>query len=326
MLPTAATHFLSPGLLQQTSVIRSVPASNNPLSSSASPKTLLDILLFNYRRLLNNPLHLVLSARLASPSSATEPEHSRRRSRRLLLLQLIEPTHTHSQLAMSNYTLPPLPSYSLEPLPPVVPGIPDKYLTLILPIIAYWGASLFFHCIDEWDLFPQYRLHTPAEVLKRNHVSRLEVFRDVVLQQIVQTIFGIALGLLEEDALVGKEEYDISVWAQRIRVAQKAIPTLIAVAGLDAHGIAKNMAVSHPVMANVLAGGQYQTLQKTALGMAPAFASWELSAAKLIYHVLYPALQFCFAIFVVDTWQYFWHRAMHLNKWLYSGFPLFCDR
>ena len=219
---------------------------------------------------------------------------------------------------MSNVTLPPLPSYTLEPLPPLVPGIPDKYLTLVLPIVAYWGVSLIFHWIDEWDLFPQYRLHTPAEVLKRNHVSRWEVFRDVVLQQIIQTIFGVFLGAIEEDALVGREDYDIAVWAQRLRIAQRALPGLLATAGLDAQGISKNMATGHPVLAGLLAGGQYDLYQPTSRGLAPGFANWEILAAKLIYHVLFPALQFGFAVFVVDTWQYFWHRAMHMNKWLYS--------
>lgn len=222
----------------------------------------------------------------------------------------------------SHSTLPPLPTYSLEALPPVVPGIPDKYLTLILPIVAYWVVSLFFHWIDEWDLFPQYRLHTPAEVLKRNHVSRWEVFRDVVVQQIVQTVFGVFLGMLDEDAMAGKEDYDIAVWAQRIRLAQRAAPSLLAVTGLDAKSIATGMAATKPTLAAVLAGGQYNLYQATAEGVLPAFASWEVFAAKAIYWYLMPAIQFGFAILVVDTWQYFLHRAMHMNKWLYSKFHL----
>jgi sphinganine C4-monooxygenase len=221
-------------------------------------------------------------------------------------------------MIMSNSTLPPLPSYSLTPLAPLVPGIPDKYLTLVLPIVAYWGVSLFFHCIDEWDLFPQYRLHTPAEVLKRNHVTRWEVLRDVVLQQIIQTIFGVFLGYLEEDAMIGREHYDISVWAQRIRMAQRSIPSLLAIVGMNAQGIAKNVAVAHPMLAASIAGGHYNLFQETSMGVAPAFAPWEMLAAKAVYWYGVPAVQFAFAILVVDTWQYFLHRAMHMNKWLYS--------
>lgn len=220
---------------------------------------------------------------------------------------------------MANATLPPLPSYTLQSLPPLVPGIPDKYLTLVLPIVAYWGVSLVFHWIDERDLFPQYRLHTPAEVLKRNHVSRWEVFRDVILQQIIQTAFGVVLGYFDDEAVIGREDHDIAVWAQRIRLAQRALPAVLAVIGLNAQGIANNLASSHPMLSGALNGGQYNVFQNIASGdVVPAFASWELLAAKVIYHAVIPSFQFILAIFIVDTWQYFWHRAMHMNKWLYS--------
>ena len=50
----------------------------------------------------------------------------------------------------------------------------------------------------------------------------------------------------------------------------------------------------------------------------PTFAVWEMLAAKAIYWVVIPVFQFGLAIIFVDTWQYFLHRAMHMNKWLYS--------
>ena len=49
-----------------------------------------------------------------------------------------------------------------------------------------------------------------------------------------------------------------------------------------------------------------------------SFAGWELALASAVYWVLVPLLQFGVAIVVVDTWQYFLHRAMHMNKLLYS--------
>ncbi|KAL9079463.1 MAG: hypothetical protein Q9157_001672 [Trypethelium eluteriae] len=222
-------------------------------------------------------------------------------------------------------TLPPLPNYTLSPLPPLVSPIPDAYLALALPIIAYWALSLFFHLIDLYDLFPAYRLHTPAEVLKRNHVSRWEVFRDVVLQQVIQTAVGLVLSWSDEDAVVGKEDYNIAVWAQRIRMAQSAIPPLLGMLGLDAQRLAKNMAGSAPTFAGALTGGQYpwltQTFTQNGIEIsAPAFAQWEILAAKGIYWVGIQAMQFVVAILIVDTWQYFWHRAMHMNKWLYTTF------
>ncbi|KAF2756809.1 hypothetical protein EJ05DRAFT_44428 [Pseudovirgaria hyperparasitica] len=225
----------------------------------------------------------------------------------------------------SPYELPPLPEYTLRPQPPVVSWIPDSYLTLILPIIGYWVVSLFFHFIDVYDLFPQYRLHTPVELLKRNHASRWDVLRDVILQQIIQTLFGLVLAQLDGESFYGKEEYDVSVWAQRIRIAQRVIPSALAFVGIDAIGLSIKVAASHKILAGVIAGGQYPWLSQleSVTGQstsAPAFASWELSVAHAIYYYVVPALQFLFAISFVDTWQYFLHRAMHMNKWLYTQF------
>ena len=185
---------------------------------------------------------------------------------------------------------------------------------------------MFFHWIDTKDYFPQYRLHTPAEVSKRNRVSRWEVIRDVLIQQVVQTAVGWVLGMTEPDDFFGKEQYDVAVWARRIRIAERSIPALLATVGLDAKGLAKNLGSSHPMLAGVLQGGQYPSLDKlSAAGTdstvgSTGFAGWELMLASAIYWVLVPALQFGVAILVVDTWQYFLHRAMHMNKWLYSTF------
>ena len=226
--------------------------------------------------------------------------------------------------AMDDFSsLPPLPEYHLTPLPSLLPPIPDKLLTLLLPIAAYWGLSMFFHWIDTKDYFPQYRLHTPAEVSKRNRVSRWEVVRDVLIQQVVQTAVGWVLGMTEPDDFFGKEQYDVAVWARRIRIAERSIPGLLTTVGLDAGGLAKNIRASHPMLAGALQGGRYPSLENmNAVGdyskSRPGFARWELILASAIYWVLIPALQFGLAIVVVDTWQYFLHRAMHMNKWLYS--------
>jgi sphinganine C4-monooxygenase len=218
--------------------------------------------------------------------------------------------------------LPPLPSYTLTPLKPLVPFIPDIWLSLILTFVAYWAVSLFFHFIDVYDIFPQYRLHTPAEILNRNHVSRYEVARDVIIQQAIQTVVGVSLGLTEPPEMVGKENYDIAVWATRLRIAQRALPQLLGLVGLNATAISKNLAGSHPMLAGALAGGRYPSLS---MGLdvvsgapIPAFASWEMFAASAIYWYIVPIIQFAAAIIFVDTWQYFLHRAMHMNKWLYS--------
>lgn len=221
----------------------------------------------------------------------------------------------------ANAMLPSLPAYTLESLPPLIPGVEDKYLTLALPILAYWILSLIFHYIDERDLFPQYRLHTPAEVLKRNHVSQYEVIRDVVIQQVLQTFFGLGLAYLEPEPLMGKDAFNVANWAQRLRLLQQALPRVLSLVGIDSLRLSEKVATSLPTFASALAGGHYPSLfTMTTGGSSSAFAPWEILVARWIYWIGIPAGQFLFAILIVDTWQYFLHRAMHMNKWLYSMF------
>ncbi|KAF2860218.1 C4-hydroxylase [Piedraia hortae CBS 480.64] len=209
-----------------------------------------------------------------------------------------------------NSSLPLLPRYSLTPLPPVIPGVADPILALALPVVAYWVVSLVFHAIDMWDLFPQYRLHTPAEVLKRNHVSRWEVLRDVVVQQIIQTAVGLALTYTESELMTGDEDYRVAVWAQRIRKSEQLIPGLLGFFGVDAAGLAEK--VGSEALSGALKGGVYSDQLD--------FAVWELVAAGFIYHWVITFFQFLLAMMIVDTWQYFLHRLMHTNKYLYTRF------
>ena len=182
---------------------------------------------------------------------------------------------------------------------------------------------MFFHWIDTLDYFPQYRLHTPAEVTKRNRVSRWEVVRSVVIQQIVQTAVGWILGMTEPDDFTGKENYDVAVWAQRIRISQSYLPKLLAMLGIDAVGVGKSLVSDVPMFAGAIMGGQYPDLRTVdgAGYSVPRFAGWEMTLAWMLYYVLVPMVQFILAIIVVDTWQYFLHRAMHMNRWLYSMLP-----
>ncbi|KAI9780627.1 MAG: hypothetical protein M1816_002788 [Peltula sp. TS41687] len=229
---------------------------------------------------------------------------------------------------MSNLTLsdlPPLAQYTLKHRPPLLPPISDKTLTLILPIVAYWILSLFFHFIDIHDYLPQYRLHTPAEVLKRNRASPRDVVRDVIVQQIIQTGVGYLLNMFDPDAYYGDEMYHTTVWAQRIRLVQRAIPRILALVGIDGVQLAGKLH-SYPQLAGAISGGHYLSLWdniRLETGqevLVPAFAGWEIIVAKALYWFIVPAAQFAVAIFVVDTWQYFLHRAMHMNQWLYRTF------
>lgn len=227
-------------------------------------------------------------------------------------------------MASPNVTvleLPPLPAYTLQPMPDLVPGIADKYLTLVLPVVAYWLVSMIFHAIDELDLFPQYRLHTPAEVLKRNHVTRYQVVRDVVIQQVVQTMFGVAISYFDAPQMTGDDHYNVARWALFFRRAEAYIPVALAAVGLDASGLAQKAFPYSRDLAGALAGGHYPWLVVLQDGFAaPTFASWEFNLARFVYWAAIPFFQFLVAICVVDTWQYFLHRAMHMNKWLYTTF------
>ncbi|ONH65419.1 Sphingolipid C4-hydroxylase SUR2 [Cyberlindnera fabianii] len=70
-------------------------------------------------------------------------------------------------------------------------------LALASPIVAYWSYSAFFAIIDAYEV---------AEI---NKASKWDVFKDVVLQHIIQTIAGYAVSFLEPEQMTGDEEYRI---------------------------------------------------------------------------------------------------------------------
>lgn len=223
----------------------------------------------------------------------------------------------------ASYDLPPLPEYTLQPLQPLTSWASDAFIQAALPVVGYWFVSLIFHAIDVYDLFPQYRLHTPAEVLKRNHVSRYEVLRDVILQQVIQIIASFSLSMFDDAPTTGKADYDIAWYAQKIRLAQRAVPYVLSAVGVNPVALASKLASSQPVLSSVITGGRYPALLQSAIvageqTLVPAFASWELAVASFAYWYAIPAFQFSAAIVIMDAWEYMLHRAMHLNKWLYG--------
>lgn len=191
---------------------------------------------------------------------------------------------------------------------------------------------MLYHFIDVNDYFSQYRLHTPAELLKRNRVTRWEVVRDVLLQQLVQTLAGLGMAYFDREEQIGREEYDVAVWASRIRIVQRVLPRLLAVFGIDAVSLAKIASQNgYAMLGGALSGGYYPgviqsiVLENGEEAVAPAFTAWEMATANFIYWCFIPAVQFIWAVMVLDTWQYFLHRAMHLNRWLYGEFK-YSDR
>ena len=82
--------------------------------------------------------------------------------------------------------------------PSLLPTLSDSLLTVLAPVPAYWITAAFFQILDlsnaPWLL--RHRIHDSAEVASRNRASRLEVFRAVIVQQVLQT--GLAIVWVSE--------------------------------------------------------------------------------------------------------------------------------
>uniref|UniRef100_A0A7N1A531 Fatty acid hydroxylase domain-containing protein n=1 Tax=Kalanchoe fedtschenkoi TaxID=63787 RepID=A0A7N1A531_KALFE len=122
-------------------------------------------------------------------------------------------------------------------------AVSDEVLGTVMPILIYWAYSGLYVVLGKSD---EYRLHTREEEDLKNLVTKREVVKGVLLQQLVQACVA---------------------------------TLLFAVTGNDKDA----------------AGDQQSS----------AFAT---------------ARQFFVAMLVLDTWQYFVHRYMHVNKFLYRHF------
>lgn len=188
---------------------------------------------------------------------------------------------------------------TLHPVPPLLFFISDIHLLLTLPTVAYWAYGLFFYWIDKNGYFPQYRLHTPAEVLKRNKVPMSTVIRSISFYQVVTTALGFWLMRNGTPDLVRGEDVEVAAWLFRIREIQQRL-------GVLPHGLAKALG------ADVVVGPMIDGTSSTTV------LAWETWAAKTLYRYIVPTCQYALAIFVADTWQYFEHRVVHMNHYLYS--------
>ncbi|PWW80143.1 hypothetical protein C7212DRAFT_340690 [Tuber magnatum] len=222
----------------------------------------------------------------------------------------------------SPSALPP-PASFLKPLPPLISGVPDSIVLVILPIAAYWVLSLFFHFLDVRDLLASYRLHTPEEVLKRNHVTRREVVRDVIVQQVIQTIVGLAIGVSEPEEMIGGESWEImDLYSKLVSAERWVLRGLATTVGID------GLALEDKVIAGINSIGGDKVLAGLMgvlgldgrIGSSPEMGDWRYKLVEIAYWYLLPAARFWIAIFIMDTWQYFLHRLMHEVKWLYKTF------
>lgn len=161
---------------------------------------------------------------------------------------------------------PVAPPVNITPKPSVFSCMSDGMVSLIAPVVAYWGFSLMFHITDVFELAEKYRIHDSEEVKSRNRVGRVEVFCEVIFQHIVQTTAGFLFLCLDAEPTTGFEQKTLWTW-------RRALPTAI-----------PDFAIYY-------------------------FYMYGISAIKLLAGFL-----------VIDTWQYFWHRLMHLNKELYKRY------
>src|SRR5271169_5282209 len=108
--------------------------------------------------------------------------------------------------------------------PPLLPFISDKHLSLLLPIVAYWLYSLFFHFLDQqtWPSLARYRIHPPAEISSRNKVTRGAVVRAVVVQQLGQILVGLVFLAAEADEPLPNHDLAIA----KLRSPPRNLPNL----------------------------------------------------------------------------------------------------
>ncbi len=175
-----------------------------------------------------------------------------------------------------------LPTYTLHRVPPLLPFISDVYLLLIVPLVVYWVTSLFFEWVERGNYLAGIRLHTSEEERLRNPVSRAECLRNVILNQVIQTTLGLVLTIGGEGDWTGKDDYHIAVWATRIGMARRLLPSLLSVSGVDVKTLLGRL------------GG---------IGLHAAAESttdWDLHLASLGYWYAFPVVQWIIALAVWD--------------------------
>ncbi|MCJ1228297.1 hypothetical protein MMC12_004958, partial [Toensbergia leucococca] len=181
--------------------------------------------------------------------------------------------------------------------PSVLPFLADQHLPYIVPAIVYWVISLIFHYIDTNGLLLKHKLHTPAEDLTKNRATRKDVVKFALFQQACQCILGYLTAGPDQSV---PHEYAIAVWVQKIGYSQLLATQWMRYAGIDISwiiGESTNYGSSY-------AGAFLQGTPSSNMGNfsqivhAPAvmedvsLSSWETGAARGIYWILVPLLQY----------------------------------
>ncbi|GAA5968102.1 hypothetical protein JCM11641_003731 [Rhodosporidiobolus odoratus] len=186
-------------------------------------------------------------------------------------------------MAYAPHFASPLPSelrpWYLVERDQLLPGISDKSLSILAPVVAYWAFSLFFTILDNfnWELLERYRIHEPEEVKSKNKVTVREVLVAVVVQHVIQTAAGYVF-MPDADPVVNHAA-DLNWWGAKL--AKGAF----AVAG-----------------------------EKTGAALMVQYGE---QATRMVYWYGIPALRIAWAMMVMDGWQYMMHRSAHQSTYLY---------
>ncbi|KAL6720318.1 Sphingolipid C4-hydroxylase sur2 [Lecanora helva] len=208
-------------------------------------------------------------------------------------------THLDASRHVTNTSEPPPPS-------PLLPFLSDEHLLLLLPTAAYWAYGLLFHWIDTRGHLARYKLHTPAEISKRNKVPMYKVICNTLFYQFVTTLLGFWMLRGSRPEPQGNAGLEIARWTLWFAHLRKVLNVSGWVVWLDAKMDLQLLGFSD----HQLGIGNY-------VNVVPML---NVTAAKTMYYFLVPLAQFAFTIFIADTWQYFTHRLVHTNQYLYTNF------
>ncbi|KAF9644551.1 hypothetical protein BDM02DRAFT_3190500 [Thelephora ganbajun] len=162
----------------------------------------------------------------------------------------------------------------------------DFWLSLLGPIIGYWLFCAFFEILDrsDWEWLKKYKIHESSEVTSRNKVTRKQVLTTVISQHVIQFVLGY---FWMDTSMVNGGPISVHV------------PRMEAIAPILLRFL------------EVLVGRQF------------AAYVWIHKAQDLVYYVYWwavPLAQLFAGFVLIDTWQYFLHRGMHTNTFLYKTF------
>ena len=190
------------------------------------------------------------------------------------------------------------------------------------PLRRFW-TGLAFHYIDTRGFLSKYKLHTPVEDLTKNRATRRDVIKFALIQQAAQCLLGYLTAVREPFV---PHDYGVALWAQKVHYSGIFAKEVIRYIGLDlkwvlnesqGYGIGYTAAFVQDTRSSRISNFSRVVSEHTDEPTLN-FSAWELMAARSLYWIVVPLFQYISAMVLADTFQYFTHRAFHVNKWLYS--------